>query len=159
MMFLTLSLRERSLNFRLSRFRELNSAYFEDWKSDINCKFNRVWKNPGVWFDPSPVETKIYKAKALPSELAGPGFIYIFFCFVSPHSLLNFSTPSRTLIPLDIDILLSLFIVGPSQWSLLSYSSSLLNTHWIPHNWLQLNYFKFIFNKTGMDRFQDCCKV
>ena len=47
------------------------STFYEDWKSRINGnKFQQ--KNPGVRLYRLPVEIKIYKAKALPSALAGP---------------------------------------------------------------------------------------
>ena len=44
----------------------------------IDYMFLRLQKS----IDPSPVETKYYKANTLPSELAGPGFYFTLFFYI-----------------------------------------------------------------------------
>ena len=51
----------------------IGSAYFEDSKSEICANFYRVWKNPGSWMDPSPVESKILWSERSSTELASLG--------------------------------------------------------------------------------------
>ena len=45
--------------FSAFRYVSWSSACFEDSKSDINTNlFYCIWKNPGAWIDPSPVENE-----------------------------------------------------------------------------------------------------
>ena len=65
-------------SFPLGRFCD-QFPYISKTRSQMLCEsFLTLEKIPAWWVEPSPVEMKIYKANALPSELAGPRlFLFI----------------------------------------------------------------------------------